>query len=83
MLFITTSTKRITHEISTGIMRYFTDPHGEWVGPTSFEKHERRLRQSEKIVETNRHRQKIALGLIIAGFSIQLIGTLLLVIDDF
>ena len=83
MLSITTTAERMAHEMWTGVARHFTDPHGEWVGPTSYEEHERRLRASEKAVKSNRRRQKIALGLIIVGFASQIIGILILIIDRF
>ena len=79
LLFWTSLPRRVEADIFVRMVSELTeDAIGkEWVHPYSFEEHKRRLARSEQAVRRNAHMSLFALGLILAGFILQLLEVML------
>ena len=73
-LFFCTSTKRIEAEVGYGLLREFTDEGSEWLESISFKDHLSNLGRLRLAVKRNRRNARLALGLVVAGFVVQLAG---------
>ena len=78
ILFAKTSPRHIEAYITASMVEYFTPRENEeWTHPYSYEEHQRRLSNSKKRVMQTQRWTRGALGLIIAGFILQVIALIL------
>ena len=73
-LYLCTSTKRIEAELSYKLIRASTDEDGEWLESISFQEHLSKLDMLQLSIKRNRRNARTALGLILLGFVLQLVG---------
>ena len=74
VLFFTTSQRHIEAELSFSLVEGFTSEDDEWTMPYSYEEHKRMLSETEKEIKRNRVFQRLGLGLVTLGFTMQAVG---------
>jgi len=76
LLFRTSKPERIEAHWSVALVRHMTPKPGmEWGLPYSPAQHERSLNRAERTVRQNTCTARVALGLVLVGFVLQLLAT--------